>query len=162
MDESPFLDMSRPLSRWMSPSRVTGPEAAGFCCPADRGITGEASEFGTGRRTACRSFGTSYRGNAPLFDARLAGITDEPRGIRREEITATPSRLLVIGDAGWYENAEATGRNADWHGRPGYANLLFLDGSVRFREVLPRGQGGPVVFDPIPSGPTIPLPTNSD
>lgn len=151
VDGSPFLDYNRPLNQCISPGDARGRATQMFCCPADRGIAGEVGDIGTGRRTACRSFGTSYRANPALFDARLAGLPDEARGLRRAEITTSPARLLVMGDAMWYEVAENTGRTADWHGEGAKANLLFLDGSVRFREVLPRGVVGPVMFDPIPT-----------
>ncbi len=51
-----------------------------FSCPADRGITDEYGEVGTGRRTAYRSFGTSYRANSLLFlDGSVRYVALEPR-----------------------------------------------------------------------------------
>jgi prepilin-type processing-associated H-X9-DG protein len=152
VDGSAFLDSRRPLNRAVLIGLGGELAARVFCCPADSGIAGEVEAAGTGRRTACQSFGTSYRANDRLFDARLAGVTEEVLGLHRDQITAAPSRFLVLGDAGWYEQAESTGRRADWHGKPGFCNVLFLDGSVRFREIRPREEGGPVVFDPVTPG----------
>jgi len=149
-DGLPFLDASRPLNRWLYPYTPYGDVAHTFCCPADIGITGDIAEIGTGRRSVCRSFGTSYRANAVFFDARIAGLDVEPRGMYRSEIITAPSRMLVLGDAVWFEVAEQTGRSANWHQLPDTGNILFLDNSVRFQAVRPRGVTGPVMLDPIP------------
>lgn len=148
----PYLDSSRPLNQVLLLYSLQGPEAMIYCCPADAGIAGQIPELGTGGRSACQSFGTSYRANACLFDSRIAGVDDKPRGLFRSEIITAPSRMLVLGDAIWYEVAESTGRDADWHNAGGAGNILFLDNSVRLQQVRPRGIGGPVVFDPSPSG----------
>lgn len=151
-------DYQRPLTAYL-PLRTHGHsrEHLVCSCPADRGITSSVEGAGTGKRTAFRSYGTSYRANAPLMDARLAGInTPENRGMNRDEITTAPSRLVMMGDPVWYEAAEDTGRNADWHGEPNAGNLLFLDGSVRFMTVRSRKSVGPIVFDPIMPTPEAP------
>jgi len=145
---SSFLDQSVPFNRWLVNTRPHLNNEALFCCPADYGLRGEHPEAGTGRRSCCRAFGTSYRANAPLFDARLVGLTDQQRGMYRHEITATPSRLLVLGDAVWYEVYESTGRDANWHGETGIGNVLFFDGSVKFQAMRPRGDIGPITVDP--------------
>lgn len=147
-DGTPFLDTNRPLNQFLIYHHAA---ANAFCCPADIGITGEIPEIGTGTRSACRAFGTSYRANPSLFDSRIAGIPGKGRGLYRNEIITAPSRMLVLGDAIWYEVAESTGRNANWHQQPDTGNILFLDNSVRFQSVNPRGISGPVVLDPFPS-----------
>jgi len=145
---NPQLDDQRPLNVYVRGSGYADP-AHLFCCPADRGIVGELGETGTGQRTACQSFGTSYRANSLLLDARPSGLDTEFRPLRRSEVTTSPSRMVVMGDAFWYEVLEDTGRHADWHGEPHTGNLLFLDGSVHTRPVLPKSQIGQAVFDPI-------------
>jgi prepilin-type processing-associated H-X9-DG protein len=155
VDGSAFPDSDRPLTSYLPLHRTNNPEELCVCCPADRGITDPTASVGTGRRTALRSFGTSYRANAMLFDADLAGIESlqTTRGLRRSEIIATPSRLILLGDPIWYEAAESTRRGADWHGPPNAGNILFLDGSVRFITVKPRSdRNQPIVFDPIVQG----------
>lgn len=143
-----FLDQSLALNRWLVSTRPGIDSEALFCCPADYGIRGEHPEAGTGRRTCCRAFGTSYRANAPLFDARMAGLTDRERGMYRSEINAAPSRLLMLGDAVWYEAYETTGRDANWHGEQDIGNVLFFDGSVKFQRVWPKQRVGPITLSP--------------
>lgn len=140
-----IIDTTRPLYTMMGANDVSHL----YCCPADRGITDELGITGTGDRTACESFGTSYRANSLLLDARLSGVDSEARPLRPNEVTATPSRLVVMGDAFWYEVLEHTGRHANWHGKDNEGNLLFLDGSVHTRPVLPRPQVGQAIFDPV-------------
>lgn len=153
-----FLDQSLPLNRWIVSTMSDADVKELFCCPADYGIRGEHPEAGTGRRTCCLAFGTSYRANAPLFDAKLTGLTDQPRGMYRSEMTAAPSRLLLLGDAVWYEVYESTGRDANWHGESGIGNVLFLDGSVKFQPVRPKHQVGPITLQPFtPAMPGRPI-----
>lgn len=149
VDGTAFPDFNRPLSPYLHLFRTRDYAEVGTCCPADRGISAAAAAAGTGDRTAFESFGTSYRANAPLMDARAAGLTDESRGMRRSEIRAFPAALVLCGDAVWYEVAESTGRHADWHGVTNAGNILFLDGSVRFMTVTPKGVRGPMMFDPL-------------
>jgi len=146
IEESAYPDLDRPLTPYMG-LRQTGEYHGLSCfCPADEGIEDDeaGASAGTGGRTAFRTFGTSYRANAALF----SGPADSGRGMLRSEITTPPSRLLVMGDPVWHEVAAATGRDADWHGERGLGNLLFLDGSVRFRAATPAPVVGPVVLDP--------------
>ncbi len=143
LDDSPFLDYDRPLNRFLPVDRIGGPGEILFECPADRGITDERGQVGTGRRTAFEAFGTSYRANAKL----LAGHAG--RGLQRDRITTSASRLVVMGDPVWYEVRENTGRIASWHGVPNAGNMLFLDGSVRFVTIAPKPKVGAAVFDPL-------------
>lgn len=140
----PFLDPQRPLTPFVGGGRSS---VRLFHCPADTGIQGELPGTGTGRRSAFEAFGTSYRGNDILFDARRAGAGDVYRGVRIAELLTVPTRLVVLGTPNWFEVREATGRSADWHGEPGWANLLFLDGSVKYSHILPKSRPGPAVFD---------------
>lgn len=154
-------DSNRPLTSYLGLSRTRDPNEVVCSCPADHGVTDADVSVGTGRRTALRSYGTSYRANHALLwwqsteSGELNG-SGEGRGLNRQEITTAPSRLLLLGDPVWYEVAESTGRNADWHGEPNSGNLLFLDGSVRFVSVKPRHVVGPVVLDPMMRGSVAP------
>lgn len=157
VNETAFPDMDRPLTPYLDLPRSSNHDEFICNCPADRGISDPQVSVGTGKRTAFRSFGTSYRANAALLLASMtsqgaSGDEAELRGLRRREITTAPSRLLLMGDPVWYEVAESTGRNADWHGQHDAGNLLFLDGSVRFQIVKPRRIVGPIVFDPMMRG----------
>jgi len=160
VDDLTFPDFERPLNAYLPLRQTSDYDSVCVCCPADRGISSPSASVGTGGRTAFRSFGTSYRANAALLDARLARLPpasageafNEDRGLRRSEITTAPSRLVLAGDPVWFEVSESTGRVADWHGKPSSGNLLFLDGSVRFMTIHPRPYIGPMVFDPIMPG----------
>ncbi len=143
LNGAPFLDYDRPLNRYLPGHRMAGSGEILFECPADRGITDEQGQIGTGRRSAFEAFGTSYRANAKL----LAGHAG--RGLQRDRITTSPSRLVVMGDPVWYEVRENTGRIASWHGFPNAGNMLFLDGSVRFVTIAPKPKVGAAVFDPL-------------
>ncbi|MCZ6544024.1 MAG: type II secretion system protein [Phycisphaerales bacterium] len=151
VDGDAFLDYDRPLNRFLPDRRLDVPRENVFRCPADRGITDEDGMIGTGQRSAYRAFGTSYRANAALFNAQpdQNESGQVQYGLGRDEITTAPSRLVVMGDPVWYEVSRSTGRSANWHGPPHAGNLLFLDGSVRFVTIEPRGAVGPVVFDPV-------------
>lgn len=160
VNDAGFPDFDRPLTRYCQQHRTNNSDEVVWCCPSDRGITASLSGIGTGRRTAFRSYGTSYRANSALLwfqpnndddDAPgdLAGAEAEPRGMYRSEITTASSRLVLMGDPVWYEVAESTGLHADWHGEPNAGNLLFLDGAVRFMTVQPREVVGPILFDPV-------------
>lgn len=150
IDGTAFPDYNRPLTQYLNVFKTRDYAALCVCCPADRGISAAAAAAGTGDRTAFESYGNSYRAVAPIFDARLLGITEASRGMRRGEITTPPSKLLLCGDAVWYEVVNSTGRHADWHGEPNAGNLLLLDGSVRYWTLRPRGNA--VSFDPLVAG----------
>ncbi|MCA9291200.1 MAG: hypothetical protein KDA25_08725 [Phycisphaerales bacterium] len=134
-EPEPWVDLNRPFSRTLPPLRDVAPVDV-FRCPADSGITGAAAGVGTGRRTAYRSFGTSYRANAHL----LAGRAGEGGTITRltpDAIGRAPADVALLGDAGWFETLASTGRSAAWHGETCTCNVLFLDGSVRFERLDP-------------------------
>lgn len=144
-----FLDYQRPLNFYLGGDSSDPAALEIFRCPADRGIWGELEEAGTAGRTAYEAYGTSFRANAALVDARIAGRPNQARGLHRSEIRVAPSRFVVMGDPVWFEVYEHTGRLADWHETPASGNILFLDGSVRFMSLRPRGQLGPAVVEPI-------------
>lgn len=146
-DDSARLDSNRPVNAYV------GGDGEAFHCPADDGIAGATPGAGTGGRSAFRALGTSYRANSAFFNASQAGVEppDAPqRGLVRNEINVSASRLLMLGDAGWYETAVQTGGAADWHREPDTYNLLFLDGSVRFLPVKPRSDHNQaILFEPV-------------
>lgn len=146
VDDEPYIDYDRPLNSYLPLRRLAVPGTEIFCCPADSGIGGESAEAGTGSRTVYRSYGTSYRAVADLCNA--PDSLDSPRGLSRDEILYPPSRVVLMGDPGWYETREGTGRRADWHGAGG-ANLLYMDGSVRFTTVHPRGRMRASIYEPL-------------
>ncbi len=146
---SPFLDFDRPLNRYVPRSSLVRHGEQMFQCPADTGIRGEVAEAGTGALSAYRAFGTSYRANAALLrPASSTPVRQEAGGLSLSRITTPPSRLVVMGDAVWFEVRQRTGRQAQWHATPDAGNLLFLDGSVRFVTIEPEPAVASAVFDP--------------
>jgi prepilin-type N-terminal cleavage/methylation domain-containing protein/prepilin-type processing-associated H-X9-DG protein len=163
LDGRPYLDADRPVNRFLDTSRIAGPGAEVFHCPADDGITGpdgpSGSDFvGTGSRTAFRAFGTSYRANTRLLDARLAGVDDAQRGLKLSEVTMGHSEVVLLGNPVWFEVLADTGRSADWFGQKGAGNMLMLDGSVRFMVVDRDSRRITSMFHPIANA-NAPAPT---
>lgn len=147
VDGSASLDPFRPLSPYV-PDLADASAADAFRCPADDGLAPVDEPRRAGWRTAYEAYGTSYRANHNLLDASRLGSSTVPRAVRRGELLNSPSQIVVMGDPEWYEAYEQSGRRAHWHGSRGESNMLFLDGSVRFRTVLPRGEPSPVVIEP--------------
>jgi prepilin-type N-terminal cleavage/methylation domain-containing protein len=149
--KKPFLDTERPLNQYLPQHRNHGSQCDVFECPGDHGITDADGKIGTASRTAFHSYGTSYRANALLLNAKLAGVDDRQRGVDLSEIIPMASRMVLMGDPVWYEQSEQTQRLASWHGEDGMGNILFLNLSVRFMRVAPRTKAGPVMIDPVPT-----------
>ncbi len=163
---------NRPLNDYLPNVRGDRPNIHPLLCPGDCGIVSPSGLAGTGRRTCFRAFGTSYRANSHLFNAPSSSPEpsspekpDAPQGesqtnsqtdahspgLSLTAITATPSRLLLMGDPLWFEVAEETRRDATWHDDDRTGNFLFLDGSVRTMRMRPKRVTGPVVYDPLES-----------
>ena len=147
IDGSPFLDFDRPLNRYVPQSSFIRHGEKIFKCPGDTGIHGEVAGVGTGSISAFRAFGTSYRSNALLLRLNPDLAESESR-LSISAITTPHSQLVLMGDAVWYELHEETGRQADWHAVANAANVLFLDGSVKFETIDPRDTSGSIEFDP--------------
>lgn len=157
----PYLDFTRPLNRHLPVNLVDGSAEHLFHCPADTGITSpDQAGVGTGERSAFESFGTSYRANTRLLDARLAGIDNVQRPLRLAEVTTPHAEMIVMGTPVWFEVLARTGRSANWFGKPraeklpsgsseaGQGNMLFLDGSVRFVIIDPDSRRLCSMFEP--------------
>jgi prepilin-type processing-associated H-X9-DG protein len=144
--DEPHLDFNRPLTYYVSAPSSDRSATNLFRCPGDRGITSDLLEAGTGGRTAFRSFGTSYRANAFLLSGTSFDRGDSAP-IARDALLAAPASMVLLGDAGWYEQLHSTGRQAHWHGEDGLCNLLFLDGSVQLRRVGPGAEPSAIVFE---------------
>ncbi|HWB19439.1 MAG TPA: prepilin-type N-terminal cleavage/methylation domain-containing protein [Phycisphaerales bacterium] len=140
-------DAFRPLTPYLTDG---GHE---FLCPSDTGIHDSlAAEIGDDR--TFDRYGTSYRANPLLFDASRINLGEDHRGVMEHEIQVAPSRLVLMGDAGWLESADNTGASANWHGKANTFNILFFDGSVRFSTVLPRtDRNQPILFSPVLQNP---------
>ena len=139
----------RPLNRYFNlPGDMNEPAGAEiFFCPGDRGGFPPGHSV---REKVYRVAGTSYQTNILLIGYPQIGV---PKG-RLEELhneinkrlpsvnrkhVANPSRLLLIGDYGWVNQArpsphprEDWKKLQEWHGREDSHNLAFLDCHVRF------------------------------
>ncbi|MHC4908726.1 MAG: type II secretion system protein, partial [Planctomycetota bacterium] len=71
------LDMRRPLNAYLTGSRSI------FECPGDCGISHHEHRASG---STFEIFGTSYRLNANLVDARIAGVDEKGRGLHRSEL----------------------------------------------------------------------------
>lgn len=145
VNDNAHLDFQRPITPYVAAPGDGQTVMSVFECPADDGIVTGLRESATGGRSVYRSFGTSFRANSFVLSGRRndGGV----RPIVRGELLASPAQLVLVGDAGWYEIREQTGRTAHWHGDDGACNLCFLDGSVRFRDVQPAGAASPLMFE---------------
>lgn len=139
---NPGVPVPKPLNRYLKLQPVTREKAEVFLCPCDTG-----TRFA---RPTCHSYyGTSYKTNPMLIGAtQVRARSDDPcvaavikplnrrlPGLTRSDI-ANESRLILMGDVGWdylwdYANPELV----NWHRRPAFYNVAFMDGHVRFTRI---------------------------
>lgn len=143
-DHKAVADAARPINPYLASQSQDDSLAKAitlFDDPADHGITmkddpGQSILPNGG--TCFETFGTSYRANPLLLDSTKAGIDALRRPLRLAEITAQPSKLLLVADPVWFyavlddENPEAA-YDARWHDRNTRSgNMAAYDGSVRW------------------------------
>jgi hypothetical protein len=88
-----------------------------------------------------RTYGTSYRANDALFRGDAA--------LRRAEVAADPSRLVIMGPPFWHEVIHETGLRAEWYGAADRGIVLFLDNSTRWITASPgKAYGETWTLDP--------------
>jgi prepilin-type N-terminal cleavage/methylation domain-containing protein len=140
----------RPLNRFVGLNGTLNYEksAGVFCCPADKGgVPGPMP-----RERASRYLGTSYQTNLILIGQNsLPSSNDLYKEINKRighlcitQVTANSAHLLLMGDQGWvYQFSPTPPANweqlykpfAEWHGKAGYYNLVFLDGHTAFVKI---------------------------
>ena len=152
---------TRPLNPYVDlPTVVTNPDDAEiFRCPADRGGASNSCSL----LEIYRYWGTSYQTNQfligqnafdPLsehtreFDIELSSRISR---MSLGKITVPASQLVLIGDYGWIEQWEPQKHKSpwhkeqlEWHHKPDYYNLAFLDGHVAY---TPLSKGSYVTHD---------------
>lgn len=149
-----FLKHTRwPLNSYLgAPPLAKRPDdAKPFLCPADNTEDRPNAKYGYYVK------GTSYYPNIMLVGNSVFGtlgstpeanllefnITEklvraETRGGVHIDSVTSPSRLLLIGDLGWFGQwDDAIDWNAPWHGIPCTYNIAFLDGHVTFEHIIP-------------------------
>jgi prepilin-type N-terminal cleavage/methylation domain-containing protein len=163
-DQMPILASDRPINRYIA-EEETGHDSAValFRCPSDGGIFPHQRGARPARpasileRGTCfDTFGSSYRANSLLLDARLTGIeSGEARPLRWSEVAAASHRLLVLGDPEWHYATRSPGDpdvvlDASWHTVPAAGNVLALDNSIKFYRLAPEdiGPGGRLTLHP--------------
>lgn len=139
----------------LDPNLTSAHDAKVYRCPGDRGGMPGASL----RRKVFLRIGTSYMTNVFLVgptkfnfrgwyspmtsDTTALGdaVNDRLDKINRVNV-ANPSRLLLMGDYGWYNQWKPTDvlkpeekEIAEWHGRPDHHYMAFLDGHAAFLEI---------------------------
>jgi len=144
-------DPPRPLNRYLGVDpNLTSPDTAKvFCCPSDRGGVPGANL----RVKVFMNYGTSYLTNAFLVGPSQTLVRPDPFEELHTEINMrlkninrvdadNPSRLVLMGDFGWYNQWRATPHPrldwkelAEWHGRVDAFNIAFLDGHTAFLTV---------------------------
>lgn len=142
-EERAVADTARPINAYLDAQSASaeGRSLGVFEDPADRGIhlrdDPGLSVLPDGE-TCYETFGTSYRANPLLLDSTKAGIDSLRRPLKVAEVTAQPSRLLLVADPVWYYAVQPDGSpdaayDARWHdddSRSG--NMAAFDGSVRW------------------------------
>ena len=141
----------RPLNAYMTlrnANAVNERTARVFCCPADAG-----GVEGYGLTRAYRLFGNSYCTNIYLVGPTRVPVVnttlDTAINARLPEMSlarvTNPSAAVVLaGDYGWHNQAFDAGsdesrRQAEWHGKAGRHNVVFLDGHTKFIKIA-RGR----------------------
>jgi prepilin-type N-terminal cleavage/methylation domain-containing protein len=150
------FQVPKPLNKYLHLAATTN-NAKSFLCPCDRGIT-------TFKPSCWEYVGTSYSMNNMLIgDGQLQALTSDPcnqppRSLLSEintrlsklpadndgnqslclnQITSDSSRLILLGDFGWWNAYYFTTDQdmAEWHVYPSSYNLAFLDGHADFIRV---------------------------
>jgi len=142
---------ARPLNSYfkLPDDLETENDAKIFCCPADRGgVPGFAV-----REKAYHYLGTSYHTNIQLIGQDQLLVLQDQFQTLHEEINKRlknlkidhvdhPSRLLLIGDYGWFNQSKPAAhpredwkRLAEWHGRTDCHNMAFLDTHVKILNI---------------------------
>lgn len=145
-----YPEPNRPLNQYFSLPTIIDTEKGAklFRCPADTG--GMPGMFDV--ESAYRYFGNSYQTNWLLIGpSQLGYITSDQEilrstynnrrtqlkyGISLTDVTTNPSVLLLVGDNNWMlEWHPIPIHGQDWHGKPRYFSLAFLDCHVDFIKI---------------------------
>ncbi len=131
------------LNRYLGLALVTERNAETFRCPFDRGS-------GSARPTCFEYYGSSYLMNPMLvgLPSLLVAPTDPCRPVLKQVSAriaklnvsqlANESRLLWVGDYGWYYawNWQMPARvHVEWHSQAMWHNVAFVDGHVQFTRI---------------------------
>ena len=135
----------RPLTPYASVAEL-------YHCPSDEGLTSSVIRTSTlfdkpfykSAPTLTWEVANSYPMNR-FLSQNIAGDVYEtiykPKGLKRTDVDASHSRVLLTGDATWfYTDYSGSGREAvyraPWHSDNNKSNVLFLDGHADFIQIL--------------------------
>jgi prepilin-type N-terminal cleavage/methylation domain-containing protein/prepilin-type processing-associated H-X9-DG protein len=154
----PAFQGPKPLNRHMKLPEIVRDGAEVFRCPVDRGSN-------LVRPSSFESHGTSYDTNpfligqdeTPYFrnpnnPARevLHKVDQRLTDLNRSSITANDSRLILLGDYGWVQAWDfGSSQQIEWHAKPCYYNVAFLDGHAGFVKIC-RGLNTTPAYSVIP------------
>lgn len=147
-DRTAVADVARPINAYLDTdgSGESGMALDVFEDAADHGITRREQPLVSvlpNGENCFETFGTSYRANMLLLDSTSAGIDTLHRPLKVAEITAQPSRLLLVGDPVWYYAIQPADSplhafDARWHDPDSTSgNMVAFDGSVRWVRFSP-------------------------
>lgn len=141
--------IERPINKYVSlNTKITTPQGAKiFRCPADTG--GMTGLFDA--ESAYQYFGNSYQTNWLLIGPR--SLLSAPPGyeplrdainnrlgkeLSLMDVTTNPALLALVADNNWkheWEPHPMSPHGQEWHGKPRYYNMAFLDGHVEFIKI---------------------------
>ncbi|MEX0886402.1 MAG: prepilin-type N-terminal cleavage/methylation domain-containing protein [Phycisphaeraceae bacterium] len=133
-----FQHATRPLNPYVGEAIVDTDVSEVFLCPEDSGVRHPTVAGGTQGHTAFDWHGNSYMANRALLYRPVGQGQRRPRRI--SEVKISHSRVILAGDAQWYYAVTASPWSAHAHNDRDQVNLLFLDGSVRYTQMV-RGEG---------------------
>lgn len=146
------LALEREINKHVSlPTSITVANSAKlFRCPADTGGIPSVPDV----ESAYQYFGNSYQTNWLIIGPRTLGSTDPSYaplrtaynnrrlklavGINLTDVTTNPTALLLAGDNNWIDEwlpFAMSPHGQEWHGKPRYYNLAFLDCHVEFIKI---------------------------
>ncbi len=135
----------KPLNPYLGLPETTWNGAEEFHCPADRGSARRGPTFFS-------FYGNSYVTNPMLIDQEqiyvpsspdyecraplLEAVNERLAGISISKVTSNPAKLLLLGDSGWaMEYLYNIRERIEWHDKPFWHNVAFLDGHAEFVKV---------------------------
>ncbi len=138
-------DTIRPLTPY-------APVAELYHCPSDEGLTSNIIRTSTlfekpfyqSAPTLTWEVANSYPMNrflAQNINPDIFALIGKPLGVRRSDVDASHSKVLLTGDATWFYtdysgSGSAAVYQAPWHSDSNRSNVLFLDGHADFVQIL--------------------------
>jgi prepilin-type N-terminal cleavage/methylation domain-containing protein/prepilin-type processing-associated H-X9-DG protein len=162
---APILGRFDPPSTRREENRIADSGVEIFRCPADRGGYDAQGPY-------LGYYGTSYQTNLLLVKSSLLNPTGpysppflsyaakrDRFGIRRSRISVNASRLIVVGDGGWWLTwmpepflPVSQSRESDWHDQDGGHNIGYFDGHAAFTRIR-KGVGASSNYTIMPFAP---------